>query len=407
MAYITKIPKLNLEMQEGTIVKWYVDESDAISEDDPLADVEAEKANAEITAKEDGIVREIYIREGEVGEPGDPIAIVAGADEDISDLVAEVEGGDATGEPDTTGAAADSSSEPSSNDTEAIGDDQLNTDRKVTPKARKRAAELDVDLGAVEGTGYEGSVTADDVEQTVSQQGGSDLKPHTVTEEQPLVGMRETIAERLGQSYRDAVHVTVHREINVSSLLAAVEDANTAADTDISLVDVLLKALSRTFEKHPEFNGTFEDETHRNVDEHHIAFAVDIDEGLITPVIPSVDEKSLPEIASTRTELTERAQAGEYDSEMLSGGTFTITNLGPLGIDSFTPIINPPQIAILGINRYKDRPVSTDSGISLEPHMTLDLSFDHRLVDGADAARFLDTLESQIANSDRAISESS
>jgi len=406
MAYITKIPKLNLEMQEGTIVKWYVDEGDAVSEGDPIADVEAEKANAEITAEEDGVVQEIFTREGDVGEPGDPIAIVAGTDEDISDLIAEVDEKTAQEEPGATESEPDSASEPSQTDAATAGG-RSTGDRKVTPKARKRASELGVDLDAVEGTGYEGAVTADDVERAASQGDDFRSKPHTVTDEQELVGMRKTIADRLSESYRDAVHVTVHREVNVAPLLAAVDDVNAAGDTAISLVDVLLKALSNTLGNHPEFNGTFEDGTHRYVAEHHIAFAVDIDEGLITPVIASVDEKSLSEITDTRTELTEQAQAGEYDSKMLSDGTFTITNLGPLGVDSFTPIINPPQVAILGINRYKDRPVPTDDGVSFEPYMTLDLTFDHRLVDGADGARFLDTLAAQIADSDRLVVDAS
>jgi pyruvate dehydrogenase E2 component (dihydrolipoamide acetyltransferase) len=205
--------------------------------------------------------------------------------------------------------------------------------------------------------------------------------------------MRRTIADRLTESYQNAVHVTVSRELDAEPLL----DRADSAGADVGLIDALLAAVSATLSDHPAFNATFEDGTHRIYEEHNIGVAVDIDAGLVTPVIGSVDQTSLPEIASERRRLTERMQAGDYTMSDFRGGTFTVSNLGPLGSGSFTPIINPPEIAILGVNRIRERPRQGEDGsVTFRKTITVDLSFDHRVVDGAAAARFLDTLAGHV-----------
>lgn len=209
----------------------------------------------------------------------------------------------------------------------------------------------------------------------------------TVSEEHSLTPMRKTIAERLQQSSRDAVHVTVSRDVVADSMLSAAD-----AVDDASMTDILLSALSETLSSHPEFNATFEDGTHRIYEEHNIGVAVDIEDGLVTPVIEDVGAKSLQEISRRRRELTSQVADGEYTMSTFRGGTFTVSNLGTLGIDSFTPVINPPEIAILGVGRTTERAIPDEDGVSFRTEMTLDLSFDHRVVDGADAARFLTTL---------------
>lgn len=219
----------------------------------------------------------------------------------------------------------------------------------------------------------------------------------TVCEERTLSPMRKTIANRLAESYREAVHVTVSRNVDAGPLLAAAEGA--AGDgVDLSLIDVLLCTLSDTLDAHPAFNATFEDGVHRLYEEHNIGVAVDIKEGLVTPVIADVGSKSLTEIAQLRRSLTRRVTAGEYTMSSFRGGTFTMSNLGPLDVDSFTPVINPPEIAILGVSRLSERAIPGDDGVKFRPEMSLDLSFDHRVVDGADAARFLKTLAENVAS---------
>ena len=215
----------------------------------------------------------------------------------------------------------------------------------------------------------------------------------TVASERSLSPMRRTIASRLQESYQEAVHVTVSREIGAEAMLAAADADPDGEHVDASVMDVLLCALSDTLDEHPAFNATFEDGTHRIYEEHNVGVAVAIEEGLVTPVIEDVGSKSLAAVARERRRLTERVQAGEYTMKTFQGGTFTVSNLGPLGVDSFDPIINPPEIAILGVNRIREEVVPDgDGGVAVEKRLTLDLSFDHRVVDGADAARFLRTL---------------
>jgi len=213
----------------------------------------------------------------------------------------------------------------------------------------------------------------------------------SVREERSLSPMRKTIAKRLQQSYQDAIHVTVSRNVVAEPVLAAADNVDVPTVTDI-----LLCGLSETLTAHPEFNATFEDGTHRIYEEHNIGVAVDIGDGLVTPVIEDIGAKSLYEVAQRRQDLTSRVMDGNYTMSTFQGGTFTVSNLGVLGVDSFTPVINPPEIAILGIGRTTERAVPGEDGVTFRTEMTLDLSFDHRIVDGADAARFLETLSGNL-----------
>ncbi|ELK56280.1 dihydrolipoamide S-acyltransferase, partial [Haloferax sp. BAB-2207] len=217
--------------------------------------------------------------------------------------------------------------------------------------------------------------------------------------ERPLSGMRRTIADRLGESYREAVHVTVDRRADAEELLAAANAADDALGVDVSITDVLLLALSASLDEHPEFNATFEDGVHRLHGEHNVCIAVDIDEGLIAPVVRDVASLSLSELAETRAEVTQRALSGDFTMDDLSGGTFTVSNLGVLGVESFDPVINPPQVAILGVNTIRREAVPTDDGdVAVRRVISFSLSFDHRIVDGADAARMLGTLVEHVEN---------
>ena len=234
--------------------------------------------------------------------------------------------------------------------------------------------------------------------------------PRTVAEERTPSPMRRTIARRLHESYSEAVHVTATRVVDAEALFAGVDAAGDRHGVDLSLSDALLVAVSATLERHPSFNATFEDGTHRVYEEHNLGYGVDLDQGLVAPVLADVGSLSIAAVHRRRTALVDRVRAGDYDTADLGGGTFTVSNLGPLGVDSFTPIINPPQVAILGVNRVRERAVraadgggdsdgDADSGVdgvAFRRQLPLDLSFDHRVIDGADAARFLRTLASVI-----------
>ncbi|MDZ5810756.1 2-oxo acid dehydrogenase subunit E2 [Halorubrum sp. AD140] len=467
MGYVVRMPKLGLEMDRGTLIEWRIERGDPVVEGDTIADVESEKTSAEVDAREDGVLRTTYLEPGDSVEPGDPIGIVAASDEDISELTAELEaaeapgpvaesseaatsaavgsdlagsggsgttdaadsGGSAGGSGDRssgTAAAADLKISPRARrrareldvdpsavdgsgpqgsiteaDVERVAEsDGSETAVRASPRARQRASELDVDLSAVDGTGPDGAITEADVEAAAEDGGAGEPSVHPpVREERELTGMRRTIAERLGESYREAVHVTEHRKVDAEELLAAVDAADAVLDVDVSIVDVLVGALSETLDEHPAFNATFEDDSHRIYDEQHVCLAVDVEEGLVAPALRDVGTSSLAEIATERQALTERALSGEYTMDDLQGGTFTVTNLGVLGVESFDPIINPPQIAILGVNALAERPVrGPDDDVAFRRYLPLDLSFDHRIVDGADAARFLGTLADHLTN---------
>lgn len=220
----------------------------------------------------------------------------------------------------------------------------------------------------------------------------TDEHGRTVREERSLTPMRRTIANRLSESYRNAVHVTASRDVDAEGLLSATESADARLDADVSLIDLVLRAVSEALAAHPAFNATFEDETHRLYEEHNVGIAVDVEAGLVAPVIRDLGSLSLAEGVAERRRLTARVQSGEYTMRDLQGGTFTVTNLGVLGVDSFTPVINPPEVAILGVDRLRERARPGDDGVEFRTYVRYDLSFDHRVVDGADAARFLDTL---------------
>ncbi|TYL40498.1 dihydrolipoyllysine acetyltransferase [Natronococcus pandeyae] len=448
MGYVVRMPKLGLEMERGELLEWTIDEGATIEDGEVVAEVESEKSVAEVEARENGTLRRTYLEEGESVPPGTPIGIVAPADADIGDLESEVAAElDATDEPtpdasdsatdDGTGAADDAAVAEHESET---GSRAAAADRKISPRARKRAAELGVDLATVEGTGYDGAITEDDVEEAAdsdaserreadvdasprarkrAEELGVDLTTvdgtgyqgsitesdveetaesaddagRALVEERPFDGMRRTIASRLGESYREAVHVTVHREADAEGLFAAADAADADLEADVSVQDVLLLAVSAALEEHPAFNATFEDDVHRLWAEHNVGVAVDIEQGLIAPVLRDVGGKSLEAIATERRALVRSATEGEYAMGDLQGGTFTVTNLGVLGVESFDPIINPPQVAILGVDAVEEAPVrGANDEVEWRRRLPLDLSFDHRVVDGADAARFLETL---------------
>jgi pyruvate dehydrogenase E2 component (dihydrolipoamide acetyltransferase) len=402
MGYIVKMPKLGLEMKSGTVTEWYVGEGTEVTAGEPVAEIESEKSSAELDAREDGVLRQVLVDVGESVEPGTPIGIVAGPDEDISELeaLAASEGAAPAEEPpaeepepaDSGGAA-----EAASGATSSAGGSV-----KASPRARQRAEELGVDLATVEGTGPQGSVTEEDVEAAAdSAPASTGTTAAGAAESRPLGGMRRTIAERLGKSYREAIHVTEHRTADAEALLAAADAASEDLDAKISVTDVLLKALSAALSEHPEVNATFEDDTHFLHEEQNVCIAVDVDEGLVAPVVRGVESLSVAEIARKRREVTDLALSDEYTMDDLTGGTFTVSNLGLLGVEAFDPIINPPQVAILGVNSVDRRVVPAgDEGeeVTVRRMLPLSLSFDHRIVDGADAARFLGSLVEHVEN---------
>ena len=449
MGYLIRMPQMGMSMEQGTVLEWSVEAGESVATDDVLCVVESEKTTADVEAREAGVLGRIVVPEGGVVEPGAPIGVLAGPDEDLApytegiddaalEAVAEdrtAEGGATTGDgpagtadPDPDGGAAAGAEVRASPgarraaeeaDVDLAGVDGTGPDGVITeddvreaaagsdadteetvrasPGARKRAAEAGVALGAVEGTGPDGVITEDDVERAV--EGGTETgdgtetaapvsggAERTVVEARELSGMQRTIAERLGESDREAVHVTLGREYDATTL-REVTRAAADAGVDVALTDLLVKAVGETLAEFPAFNALFEDGEHRLIEEVNVGLAVDVEGGLVTPVLGDVRSKSAETVNRERDVLTERVRSGEFTMDDLEGGTFTVSNLGLFGVDHFDPVINPPQVAILGVGRVRD-----------DGTMTLSLSFDHRVVNGADAARFLDALVDRLTD---------
>lgn len=379
-----------MQTDRATVVEWLVETGDSVTAGEPIAVIETEKATAEVETNAGGTIRQQFVGVGETAKPTDALALVADTDEDIDELLARAD----VEEPavSDSGAGDDASERCSS-----AGEHSTPDNRRATPRARRRAHELAVDVGAVDGSGPSGEIFAGDVEATADR--ADEPRSRTLRGERELSGMRRTIAERVGASYREAPHVTEHVTADVEELLDAREQAAGIIDADLSVTDMLLIALSATLETHPAFNATFENGTHRLYEEHHVCIAVDVDGGLVTPVLDNVGNRSLEELSNARQALVNRTLDGEYSSDDLEGGTFTVTNLGPYGVESFDPIINPPQVAILGLGQIVQRAVPTDENrVTFRTSLPLSLSFDHRVIDGADAARFLATLVDHLEN---------
>jgi len=257
--------------------------------------------------------------------------------------------------------------------------DEASTDVRATPGAKQLASERGLELATIGGTGPQGVITESDVEAHAGGGAVDDsTAARTVTESRGLSGMQQTISDRMSTSHQQAPHVTLNRSFDATTL-RNVKTAAATEDVEVSLTDLLVRGVGEELADRPAFNALFEDGTHKLIEEVNIGVAVDIEEGLVTPVVPSVASKAVEDVAAVRRERTERALDGEFEMSDMEGGTFTITNLGMFGVDSFDPIINPPEVAILGVGRVRD-----------DGTMTLSLSFDHRVVNGADAARFLD-----------------
>jgi pyruvate dehydrogenase E2 component (dihydrolipoamide acetyltransferase) len=278
----------------------------------------------------------------------------------------------------------------------------------VAPSARRLARELGVAPAEIEGTGVEGRVTESDVRRAAGlldiPAGGTDHSgpvasdvpasdgitgppPRdasrlgvTVAEERELSGVRRTVAERMSRSAGEAPQVTLDRTVAVERAFETAEGLAEEGDADVGFTDLLVGSAVRALERHPEFNAWYEGEVHRLIEQVNVAVAVDAEAGLLTPVVRDAGDRSLDGIARERRRLTDAVLEGRHRMDDLQGGTFTVSNLGPFGVDSFDPILDPPQVAILGVGRVSDG------------RCTLSLTFDHRVVDGADAARFLDTL---------------
>lgn len=385
MAVKVVMPKLGLTMKEGTVVKWLKQEGEMVKKGESLLEVSTDKINNEIESPGDGILRKILVP-AEMKVPiSTLIGILAEENEDISHIEAEA--------PSTVAApAVKKESTPKPAETQ-VPVREPGEKVKVSPVARKLAEEQGIPLENIQGTGPKGRITKEDVEnyQPPVQPAVTEAAPEEV-QGIPLEGLREIIAQRLQESWQQAPHVTITREVDVSGLKALKEKVKTEKNQKVSFTDLLAVLVTKALLKHPDLNAQFAEGLLYRHKAVHLGIAVALDDGLMVPVVRNAQEKSVTAFHDEIGELAQKAKFNRLASDEISGATFTITNLGMEGVDMFTPIINPPECAILGVGRTVDKPVFVGDELQRRPMMWLSLSFDHRIVDGQAAARFMTTL---------------
>jgi pyruvate dehydrogenase E2 component (dihydrolipoamide acetyltransferase) len=416
------MPKLSMTMEEGELIAWVKQEGEQVRAGDVIAEVNSDKVEMEVESPADGTLVRHTATEGDVVPVGAPIATLATEAEDLlGGLFGPADDGSAASGDGASTAEAAADEEKTAAETETAGAVGATpaapaaVRTPVVPAARRRAAELGVDLATVTGTGGDGLVRVDDVEAAAAAPAGavdSGAEPGTGSvpaapaaaegdvEEVPLSAMRRTVARRLVESMRSTPHFYLTITVDAEALLAFRAELNRqlqggGEDLKVSVNDLIVKACAGLLRTNPDLNVSFGGDKlllHRRV---HVGIAVALDGGLIVPVIRDADTKALTQVAREARELIGRAREGRLAAAELTGGTFTVSNLGMYGIDQFTAVINPPEAAILAVGAAVAEPVATEDG-ALEVHrrMRLTLSIDHRALDGATGAGFLAQLRS-------------
>ncbi|WP_198471381.1 dihydrolipoamide acetyltransferase family protein [Acetomicrobium sp. S15 = DSM 107314] len=400
MATVVTMPKLGLTMTEGSVSKWHKKEGERVEKGEIIAEVSTDKINYELEAPESGILRKILIEPDAKVPVTAPIAIIAEVDEDISSLMPK---GTAEAAP-ATRVEAKAPPAPVAAQTPAT---QV---IKASPAAKKLAKDHGIDLSLVTGTGPGGRIVEKDVEDYIERQkieaakpvaGPKETLPAAPAKRIPLVGMRKVIAQRMSESWHTSPMVTLNSEADASglkSLREELKDEFKKRGASLSYNHILLKICAQALVEFPMLNTRLEGDEVILQDEVNIGLAIALEDGLIVPAVKNVDKKGLFRVAVETEELIERARGQRLTPDDISGGTFTITNLGMFDVRDFTPIINPPQCAILGVGAMTDRPVAIDGEVVIRPIMVLSLTFDHRIVDGAQGAQFLKRIKELVQN---------
>jgi pyruvate dehydrogenase E2 component (dihydrolipoamide acetyltransferase) len=393
-----------MTMETGTIMQWLVQEGDTVSQGDVLLEVMTDKINIEVEAYESGTLLKIYYQEGDVVPVNQVIAYIGEEGEQVPDQPPALEGEDSAKSQKEAPVAEERQTETATQPAAAT----KNEKPRATPAARKWAREHDLSLYEIQGSGPRGRIHVEDVRRHLEQQKSQPVapaKPATQTQlakRTALSGMRKTIAERMQQSWTQVPHVTLHVEADVHKLIAMRQELLPLVEKKtglrLSYTEMILKATAIALCEHPGVNVTLEGNEVVAGNEVNIGLAVSHEQGLLVPVIRNVDRLGLAELTEKSKQVAKEARQGRLSPDSLTGGTFTVSNLGMYAVDQFTPIINQPQTAILGVGRIRERAIGVDGELCLRPLMSLSLSFDHRVIDGAPAAEFLTTLVTLLEN---------
>ena len=440
MAVELKMLQMDQTMTKGKIGKWLVKEGDTVTEGQPLLEIETDKVVHEQESPTDGIIAQILAEEGTnvpvnailavIGAPGEEVARIEADTTPEQQVQAKPEQPKPTPSPTEDAPKASPAArqlaeklaidltevKPSGPGGRILESDvqryidlrgpapSAETTRlKASPLARRLAKEHGVDLTSIAGSGPDGRIVRDDVLQVASE------IPEVPTVETPAIqqtteviamdGIRGIIAERMTLSLQTNASVTLHTEVDATALVelrGMLNEKLQAREVSLTYTDLLVKVVANALREHPRLNATLTDDGIHLLPEINIGVAVALEDGLVVPVVRKADKERLSEISGQVKDFAERARSNQLTPGELQGGTFTITNLGNFGIDAFTPIINPPESAILGVGRILKKPVVHNDEIVIRSMLTLSLTFDHRVVDGAPAAQFLQTVSNYI-----------
>jgi pyruvate dehydrogenase E2 component (dihydrolipoamide acetyltransferase) len=419
------MPRLSDTMERGTIARWLVHEGDAVHEGDVLAEIETDKATMELNAYSDGVLLRILVQDGEAAELGAPIAVVGAEGEDVSGFSTATANGDAVAaegagerQPSATAVAAPApvADEPAPAAPAAGGGDAL----KASPVARRMASDAGFDLRTLagKGSGPDGRIVRVDVERALAggstaaspaaspaeapaapapapapaQRAAAPPEAETVIEPSPML---KAVARRMSDSKAQVPHFYLQCEIDMGKALALREELNAELEDDgvkLTVNDLIVRACALALRDHPQFHRSWIDGKLHQHRAAHVGVAVALDEGLIVPVIRNADSLPLRELAVVARDLVTRARAGSLRQPEIEGGTFSVSNLGMLGITSFQAIINPPEPGILAVGSVVERAIGLGGQVVVRQLMTVNLSVDHRAASGADGARLLQTV---------------
>ena len=405
------MPKWGIEMQEGTVTAWQFELDRHVDKGDALLDVETEKIVNSVESPASGTLRRMLAKAGDTLPVGALVAVLSEpdvADAEIDAFVRDFKPFDASFTEGSTAAATTPSAfaAPAALSADTAADGAAEGEARVSPIARRLAEKLGIDLSQVTGTGRNGRISKEDVEAyaaTLQQAGSPPAASAVVTagaaepvKRERLTSMRSTIARRMSESKRDLPHYRLVADLDMGAL-AVKRAAMVAAGERVSINDLLLHAVATALGQHPRLNAQFTGEELVQFAQVDLAVAVATPGGLVTPIVRNAAGLSAQQIAVLVRELAERARAGKLARDEITGGTFTVSNLGMFGVRQFDAIINPPQVAILAIGAMEERPVVRHGALAVGRVVTVTLSSDHRVVDGADAAAFLATLQATVA----------
>ena len=402
MASKVIMPKLSPTMEEGQIARWLKKEGDKVSMGEPLAEIDTDKATMEMQALANGVLRKILVNEGESAPLGQLIAVIGEPNEDIASVLSEAP----AEKPEAKQAEPPKVEEPPppppppppSNGRQSVSTDSGRM--IVSPLAARMAADSGLDLRSIKGSGPGGRIIRRDIEAAMTQPKAAVVKATgSGYRDEPATQIRQTIAKRLVTSIGPVPHFFLTVDIEMDRA-AEMRESIKALDPDlkISINDIIIKCAAAALIQHPQVNASFQEKFIRYYEHADIGVAVAIEDGLITPVIRAADQKSLSQIAGEVRELAERARSKKLKPEEYTGATFSISNLGMFGIDEFTAVINPPEGAILAVGAMTPKPVVRDNQVVVKQMMRITMSCDHRVIDGATGAKFLQTFKKILEN---------